>query len=133
MGFEHTTSRVRFLFLSDTALNEIEITQLHCKHVYQGQMSLIRCLENLQCLMNHRITPFTAYCGITVDLCRVSVMYWLQFAVCIQGRSLAQIRGGQCLLSKYRYRVSIPVLILWIQAQVSVPIQSKCVYSASYK
>ena len=35
-------------------------------------LSLIRCLENYPGLINHRITPLTAYCGITVYLFRVS-------------------------------------------------------------
>ena len=51
--------------------------------------------------------------------------------VVYQGRILAEIRGGQCLLSKYRYPVSIRVLMLEIKTQVSVPIQSKCVCRVS--
>ena len=32
-------------------------------------LSLIRCLENKQLHIIHRITPFTAYCGITLWSC----------------------------------------------------------------
>ena len=60
------------------------------------------------------------------------MQYQIVLNIPFQGRSLAQIRGvGQCLLSKYRYQVSIPVLMLGIQIQVSVPIQSKCVCRVS--
>ena len=35
-----------------------------------------------------------------------SLVYSVTWRVDIQGRSLAQIRGGQCLLSKYQWPVS---------------------------
>ena len=60
---------------------KLESSQLRCKHIHTYSkdkcetLSLIRCLENLQGLVKHRITPFTAYCEITVYLFRVSVMY----------------------------------------------------------
>ena len=69
-------------------IRKLEITLLRWKHI--NTYSTDKCEDivtykvsrKLARFDNHRITQFMAYCGITVYLFRVIVMYWLQFAVC---------------------------------------------------
>ena len=59
--------------------------------------------------------------NIVLTIVTYMYVYFLIF-YCIPCRAVAwpKYAGGQCLMSKYRYQVLIPVLMLWIQVQVSL-------------
>ena len=79
----------------------------------------------------------TEYLRYMFFFCVYIIIISLLFCIDMYGWSSVRVvarpkyEEGQCLLSKYRYQVSIPRLMLGIQTQVYVPIQSKCVYKVS--